>query len=92
VIPVSSNENYNIVNLVDHIIFALPKEKKISVAKQVKPENRSEEARAEAERGFFEAIGEEVGKVLGGESGKSIGKDIGVFIDRFVVPFLRKWW
>ncbi|WP_411871938.1 GTPase family protein [Vulcanococcus limneticus] len=92
VMPVSSNESYNIVSLVDQIIFALPKEKKISVAKQVKSENRSAEARAEAERGFFEAIGEEVGKALGGEGGKNAGKMVGAFLDTFIAPWLSKWW
>lgn len=92
VLPVASNENYNIAHLVDQIIFALPKEKKISVAKQVKEENRSEDARSEAEKGFFEAIGEEVGKMLGGGEGKGMGKAIGKFIDTYVAPFLKKWW
>ena len=92
VIPVSGNENYNVIHLVDQIIFALPKEKKISVAKNVKEQNRSDEARADAEKGFFEAIGEEVGKFVGGSDGKDIGKRVGAFIDTFVVPFLKKWW
>jgi len=92
VIPVASSENYNIVHLVDQIIFALPKEKKISVAKQVKEENRSDAARNEAERGFFEAIGEEVGKMIGGSDGKSLGRQIGKVIDTFIVPFIKKWW
>jgi uncharacterized protein len=92
VIPVSSNANYNVIHLVDQIIFALPKEKKISVAKNIKEQNRSEEARADAEKGFFEAIGEEVGKFVGGSDGKDIGKKVGAFIDAFVVSFLKKWW
>jgi predicted GTPase len=92
VIPVSGNENYNVTHLVDQIIFALPKDKKISVAKNVKEQNRSDEARADAEKGFFEAIGEEVGKFVGGSDGKDIGKRVGAFIDTFVVPFLKKWW
>jgi len=92
VVPVSSNEDYNIMHLVDQSIFALPKDKKISVAKKVRKENRSEEARAEAERGFFEAIGEDVGQALGGDGGKGVGKIIGTFLDRYIAPFLKGWW
>lgn len=42
IIPVSANEKYNLVKLVDEIVYALPKEKKITVYNQVSEEFQSE--------------------------------------------------
>jgi hypothetical protein len=41
VIPVSAHEKYNMVKLVDEIVFALPKEKKVTVYNHVNDEFRS---------------------------------------------------
>ena len=64
VVSVSANEKYNIGFLVEQIIGALPNDKKMAVARQVKPETLSDQARADAERGFFEVVGEFMDSVV----------------------------
>jgi len=89
VIPISAHEEYNLVFLVNDIVFALPKDRKITFTKAVKDEVRSEEAKAEAEKGFFEVVGETVGEIFGaGEIGKVVGKAV----DKFFKKLFRGWW
>lgn len=64
IIPVSANEKYNLTCLVDEIIFALPKEKKITVFKQVSEEFRSQATIHEVEKTFLEVVNETVCKVI----------------------------
>lgn len=54
IIPVSAAEHYNLVHLVDEIVFALPKDKKITFVENVKDDKRSEQAKNSAEKGFWE--------------------------------------
>lgn len=56
VIPVSANEKYNLIELMDSIIFSLPREKRISTLKAAPKENISQEAKNNAETGFLEEI------------------------------------
>lgn len=89
IIPVSAHEEYNLVHLVNQIVFGLPKERKISFAKSVKQETRSKEAEKEAEEGFFEVAGEIVGEIFGRGN---IGKSIGRAVDKFFKGLFRGWW
>ena len=65
VLTVSANERYHLVELVDAIVHALPKDKKIIVLKQVAEENRSESAKREAESGWWDTVKEVVKNVVG---------------------------
>lgn len=56
IIPVSAHERYGLINLVDSIVHALPDEKKVTLLREVKKENRSEEAKKEAEEGFVKSV------------------------------------
>lgn len=56
VIPVSANERYGLVNLVDRIVELLPAEKKAIVLDSVKADNRSEHSKSEAKSGFLDTI------------------------------------
>ncbi len=68
VIGVSANENYNLVGLVEEIVFSLPNDKKITFANKVKEENLSDKAKEEAEKGFWETVDEIVTDVVKGTS------------------------
>ena len=86
------------------ITYALPKDKKVTFVNALKEENRSEEAKNEAKRGFFEALGEQIGATLLGDLGKDIGKTLGEETDKtnvgkvvnYIVDNLVKifysWW
>lgn len=56
VIPVSANERYGLVNLVDRIVELLPADKKAIVLDSVKADNRSEHSKSEAKNGFLETV------------------------------------
>ena len=56
VIPVSAAEQYNLVHLIEQIVFALPNEKKMPFVSKVTEENVSATSRATAKEGFFQAI------------------------------------
>lgn len=89
VIPVSAHEEYNLIHLVNQIVFALPKERKVTFAQSVKKEVRSEEAKKDAEEGFFEVVGEIVGEIFGRSN---IGKAIGKAVDNFFKGVFGGWW
>lgn len=56
VIPVSANERYGLVELVDNVVHSLPKEKKAIVLEEVREENRSLKAKEEAKDGFWDTV------------------------------------
>lgn len=56
VIPVSANEKYGLVQLVEKIIEVLPADKKAIVLDSVKAENRSENSKAEAKDGLISEL------------------------------------
>lgn len=60
VIPVSAGEKYNLTKLVDEIVFALPKEKNITLFKAVDDEFKSTAAGEHVKRGFLEVIADTV--------------------------------
>ena len=65
VIPVSAEEKYNLTKLVDEIVFALPKEKNITVFKAVDNQFKSEAAGEHVKSGFLEIIADTVKEVTG---------------------------
>lgn len=56
VVPVSANEKYGIVQLVEKIIQVLPADKKAIVLDSVKEENRSENSKVEAKEGMVSEL------------------------------------
>ncbi len=60
IIPVSANEKYNLTKLVDEIVYALPKDKKVTFFKEVSNEFRSEAAGEHVKRSFIEVIGDTI--------------------------------
>lgn len=54
--PVSADEGYNILRLVETIIRALPDRAKSSTASQVKDEFKTDEVKTEAKNGFGSVI------------------------------------
>ncbi len=56
VIPVSAAEQYNMVKLVDEIVYALPKEKRITVFKNINEDFRSEATGEAVKKSFGEVI------------------------------------
>ncbi len=64
VIPVSAAEQYNMVKLVDEIVYALPKEKKITVFKNINEDFRTEATGETVRRSFLEVVQDVVFDVL----------------------------
>jgi predicted GTPase len=56
VIALSANERYGLVELVDKVIHALPREKRVSVLREVKQEHHSATAREETRTGFADTV------------------------------------
>lgn len=64
VIPVSANEKYNLTELVDRFVRALPKEKKITVFRSVNEEFQSKATGEHVKKSFLEVAGEVVCTVV----------------------------
>jgi len=64
IIPVSANDQYNLVELVNKIVEVLPNEKKSSFVREAKEENISEEAVKNSEKGIWDSITETFGDVI----------------------------
>ncbi|WP_250229708.1 GTPase family protein [Anaeropeptidivorans aminofermentans] len=64
IICVSASERYNLTELVNEIIFALPNERKITFYKEVGPEFQSEVAGEYVKKGFLEIAGDIIVEVL----------------------------
>ncbi|MGN9136291.1 GTPase family protein [Clostridium sp. HCP1S3_B4] len=64
VIPVSANERYNLTELVDRFVRALPKEKKITVFKAVNKEFQSKATGEHVKKSFLEVAGDVVCSVV----------------------------
>ena len=62
IISISSEEKFNLVELVDLVVEVLPNEKKYSFAREAKEENLSEKSRASAEKGTWDSIKEWAGE------------------------------
>lgn len=86
VVPVSADEKFGLITLVDEIIFSLPDEKKVSVAREVPAENLSTESKAEVKSSLSRvltrtltgvAAGAALGNKIAGKAGAVIGGVIG---------------
>lgn len=62
IISISSEEKYNLKELVDLVVEVLPNEKKYSFTREAKEENVSEKARVSAEKGTWDSIKEWAGE------------------------------
>jgi small GTP-binding protein len=70
IIPISAKEKYNLSSLVDEIVYALPKEKKISFFNAILPENRSVNSSQIVKKSWYEIVGDFLISIV--ESGKDI--------------------
>lgn len=90
VVPVSANEQYGLVHLVDKIIHALPAHKQAQVLREVKQENRSEEAKSQAAEGVVETLGkvllEVLPVILSGPAGKVL-----LEVGKKLVSWIKGW-
>lgn len=76
VLDISAMEKYNLTELVNEIVFALPDEKKIAFVKEVKPEYVSTEAKQETKSALVRVcIGIANGAALGAKIGKKFGQN-----------------
>lgn len=84
IIPVSANEKYNLTKLVDEIVFALPKEKKLTVFREVEEKHQSEIAQQHVKKSVAEVIGETIVSVV-----ETAGRVVEKVIDE-AVEFLER--
>jgi small GTP-binding protein len=70
VVAVSANERYNLVNLMDTVIYALPGTKRFTAYCKVPAENRSEEQGKSAVDGLIDGIGDTIQEGLGDMAGE----------------------
>lgn len=56
IVPISANEKYGLVDLIDKVVFDLSKEKRITFVREIREENVSHQARETAEKGFLEYV------------------------------------
>ncbi|WP_394165523.1 GTPase family protein [Neptunomonas phycophila] len=63
IVPVASDDAYNLVELVNKIVEILPNEKKFAFTREAKEENVSPEAARNAEKGIFDHVKELAGDV-----------------------------
>lgn len=98
IIPISSNDKYNLVELVNKVVEVLPNEKKSSFVREAKEENISEEAVKNSEKGLWDSITETFGEVI--DSVKDVVVDVIVATAPKVVKtvvnavknFFSSWW
>lgn len=64
VISVSANEKYNLIKLVDEIIRALPKEKRITTFRAVDENLQSEETKKHVKQSWWDVVIETVNNVV----------------------------
>lgn len=86
VVPVSADEKFDLTKLVDEIIFSLPDEKKVSIAREVPAENLSTESKAEVKSSLSRVLtrtltgvgtGAALGSKIAGKAGAVVGGVIG---------------
>jgi small GTP-binding protein len=79
IVPASANEKYNLVNLMDTIVYALPGAKRVTLYHKVPKENRSKEQETFAREGMSDEIRkiirEELGDRAAEESEKAVKKE-----------------
>lgn len=95
IIAVSADEKYNLVQLVDEIVYALPKEKNISVFKAVDKEFHSAAASAHVKRGFLEVVGDVISDVIGAVADKAetiFDTVVDVAQNLPIIGSVIRWW
>lgn len=85
VIPVSAEEKYNLIKLVDEIVFALPKEKNITVFKAVSKEFKSAAAGEHVRKSLLEVVSETFNHVI-----DRVADTVDRVVDRIVDHILDK--
>ena len=85
VVPVSAMERFGLETLVERVVFALPAEKKISIARRVDQKLLTEPARAEVRRSLEQVLKNVIqsalsGAAIGARLGGKIGAGIGVLV------------
>jgi small GTP-binding protein len=86
IVPASANEKYNLVNLMDEIVFALPPEKLVTFAKAVNPEMLSDKAKEHIKKESTNYVltgaiaGATIGATVGGPIGAAVGGAIGAAV------------
>jgi hypothetical protein len=98
IIAISSNDKYNLVDLVNKVVEVLPNEKKSSFVREAKEENISEEAVKNSEKGLWDSITETFGDVI--DSVKDVVVDVIVesapkvvkTVVNAVKNFFSSWW
>jgi hypothetical protein len=81
IIPISAHEKYNLTKLVDEIVYALPKEKRITVYNKVNEEFKSQATGEYVKKSFLETVADIVGTVVKvvGLAKKIFGKIFSIF-------------
>jgi hypothetical protein len=87
IVSVSANEKYQLKELVDIIVSALPNEKKYGFTRETKEENVSENSRERAEEGIWEYVKEKAGDAY---AFIMKNKDEIITIATTVFPFAKK--
>ncbi len=86
IIPISANEKYNLTGLVDEIVFALPKDKLVTLTDKFKEEHLSDKAKDKIKKSFTEVIGDVIDGAI------NIGrKIIDVIKELPPIPWPWKW-
>ena len=88
IIPVSSSDSYNLVNLVNKVVEVLPNERKYAFTREAKEENVSEEAAKNAEKGIFDHIKEKIGEAW--DSVKDEVTEIAIGVVKEYAPIIAK--
>ena len=65
IIPISANEGYNLATLVEHIVMALPNDKRITFLKNIKKENWSDASAYMAKRAWYEVLADAIVSIIG---------------------------
>jgi hypothetical protein len=94
IIAISSNDKYNLVELVNKVVEVLPNEKKSSFVREAKEENISEEAVKNSEKGLWDSITETFGDVI--DSVKDVVVDVIIAsapkVVKTVIKFVKNLW
>lgn len=97
IVPISSSDKYNLVELVNKIVEILPNEKKYAFTREAKEENVSEEAAKSAEKGIFDHIKEKVGDAWDYikddviDAAVDIVKEVAPKIAKTVMKWFKAW-
>ena len=85
IIAVSAEEKYGLTKLVDELIFSLPDEKKISIAREVPKENLSEKAKKEVKESTSRVVGRVIaGVTTGAAIGAKVAGPVGAIVGGIV--------